>query len=58
MTVKELIQSLQKMEPEKSVYFRDGRKIKSVTIVSNSPHTNGLVVELTNEECNLKCNRR
>lgn len=53
MTVKELIKQLQKMEPEKSVYFRDGRKCKSVTMVTNSPHTNGMIVELTNEECNL-----
>ena len=58
MTVKELIKVFQKMEPDKSVYFRDGRKIKSVTIVNNSPHTNGLVVELTNEECDLKRARR
>lgn len=58
MTVKELIQQLQKMEPEKSVYFRDGRKCKAVTMVTKSPHTNGMIVELTNEECNLKCNHR
>lgn len=54
MTVKELIKELQKMDPEKLVYFRDGRKCKSVTMVTNSPHTNGWLVELTNEECNLK----
>lgn len=58
MTVKELIKELQKMDPEKSVYFRDGRKCKAVTMVTNSPHTNGMLVELTNEECNLKCNQR
>lgn len=58
MTVKELITELKKMNPEKSVYFRDGRKCKAVTMVTNSPHTNGMIVELTNEECNLKCNRR
>jgi hypothetical protein len=58
MTVKELISKLQKMDPEKSVYFRDGRKVKSVTMVTNSPHTNGWLVELTNEECNLKCSKR
>lgn len=58
MSVKELINELQKMDQEKSVYFRDGRKIKAVTMVTNSPHTKGLVVELTNEECNLKCNLR
>lgn len=58
MTVQELIKALQRMEPSKSVYFRDGRKIKAVTMVTNSPHTKGLVVELTNEECNLKCNLR
>ncbi|WP_300804416.1 hypothetical protein [uncultured Duncaniella sp.] len=53
MTVKELIKELHKMDPEKSVYFRDGRKCKDVTMVTNSPHTNGMLVELTNEECNL-----
>lgn len=58
MTVKELIKELQKMNPEKSVYFRDGRKCKAVTMVTNSPHTKGIIVELTNEECNLKCNLR
>ncbi len=58
MTVKELIKELQKMEQDKSVYFRDGRKIKAVTMVTNSTHTRGMVVELTNEECNLKCNLR
>ncbi len=54
MTVKELINALQKMDQEKSVYFRDGRNIKSVTMVTESPHTRGMIVELTNEECNLK----
>lgn len=58
MTVKELIKELQKMDPEKSVYFRDGRKCKAVTMVTNSPHTNGMLVELTNEECNLPCKKR
>lgn len=58
MTAKQLIKELQKMNPEKSVYFRDGRKCKAITIVTNSPHTNGMIVELTNEECNLKCNLR
>ncbi len=58
MTVKELINALQKMDQEKSVYFRDGRKCKAVTMVTNSPHTNGMIVELTNEECNLKHTRR
>lgn len=58
MTVKELIKELQKMDPEKSVYFRDGRKCKSVAMVTNSPHTNGMLVELTNEECNLPCKKR
>lgn len=58
MTVKELIKELQKMDPEKSVYFRDGRKCKAVTMVTNSPHTNGMLVELTNEECNLPYKKR
>lgn len=58
MTVKELIAELRKMDQSKSVYFRDGRKIKAVTMVTNSPHTRGMVVELTNEECDLKCNLR
>lgn len=58
MTVKELIKELQKMNPEKSVYFRDGRKCKAVTIVTNSPHTNGMLIELTNEECNLPYKKR
>jgi hypothetical protein len=58
MTVKELIKELQKMDPEKPVYFRDGRKCKAVTMVTNSPHANGWLVELTNEECNLKCTKR
>lgn len=58
MTVKELIKELQKMDPEKSVYFRDGRKCKAVTMVTNSPHTNGMLVELTNEECNLPHKKR
>lgn len=58
MTVKELIKELQKMDPEKSVYFRDGRKCKALTMVTNSPHTNGMIVELTNEECNLPYKKR
>lgn len=58
MTVKELISKLQKMDPEKSVYFRDGRKVKAVTMVTNSPHTNGWLVELTNKECDLPCKKR
>lgn len=58
MTVRELIRELEKKDPEKSVYFRDGRKVKAVTMVTDSPHTNGLLVELTNEECNLKCRKR
>lgn len=58
MTVKELISKLQKMDSEKSVYFRDGRKCKAVTIVKNSEHANGLFIELTNEECDLKCSKR
>lgn len=58
MTVKELIKELQKMDPEKSVYFRDGRKCKAVTMVTNSPHTNGMLIELTNEECNLPYKKR
>lgn len=58
MTVKELIEQLKKVDQTKSVYFRDGRKVKAVTMVTNSPHTKGLIVELTNEECNLKCNLR
>lgn len=58
MTVKELIKELQKMNPEKSVYFRDGRKCKAVTMVTNSPHTNGMLVELTNDECNLPYKKR
>lgn len=58
MTVKELINELQKRDLEKPVYFRDGRKCKAITMVTDSPHTNGLFVELTNEECNLKCNKR
>lgn len=56
MTVDELIKALSKMDREKPVYFRDGRKCKAVTMVTDSPHTRGLFVELTNEECNLKCN--
>ena len=58
MTFKELIKELQKMDPEKSVYFRDGRKCKAVTMVTNSPHTNGMLIELTNEECNLPYKKR
>lgn len=58
MTVRELIEKLRKQDPDKSVYFRDGRKCKAVTMVTDSPHANGLIVELTNEECNLRCNRR
>lgn len=58
MNVRELIRELQKKEPEKSVYFRDGRKVKAITMITDSPHTNGLIVELTNEECNLKCRKR
>lgn len=58
MTVQELIKALQKMEPSKSVYFRDGRKCKAVTMVTNSPHTNGMLVELTNDECNLPYKKR
>lgn len=53
MTVKELINALSKMNADKSVYFRDGQKCKAVTMVTNSPHTNGMIIELTNEECNL-----
>ena len=58
MNAKELIKELQKRDPEKPVYFRDGRKCKAITMVTDSPHTNGLFVELTNEECNLKCSKR
>lgn len=58
MTVRELIKELQKRDLDKPVYFRDGRKCKAITMVTNSPHTNGAIVEVTNEECNLKCNKR
>lgn len=58
MTVKELISKLKNMDGDKSVYFRDGRKCKSVTIVKDSKHANGLWVELTNPECDLKRSRR
>ena len=54
MKVNELISALKKMDGNKLVYFRDGSKCKSVTIVKNSEHANGLLVELTNEECDLK----
>ena len=58
MTVKELISKLKKMDGNKTVYFRDGRKCKSVTIVKDSEHANGLWVELTNPECDLKRSKR
>lgn len=58
MTVKELIEQLKKVDQTKSVYFRDGRKCKAVTIVKNSEHANGLWVELTNQECDLKRSKR
>lgn len=58
MTARELIKELQKRDLDKPVYFRDGRKCKAITMVTDSPHTNGMLVELTNEECNLKCNKR
>ncbi len=53
MTVEELIKALQKMDQEKSVYFRDGSYLKSITIVTKSPYAKGLFVELTNDGCNL-----
>ncbi|MCM1142604.1 MAG: hypothetical protein NC453_28875 [Muribaculum sp.] len=58
MTVKELIEQLKKVDQSKSVYFRDGRKCKAVTMVTNSPHSNGMIVELTNPECNLPSKKR
>lgn len=58
MTVKELISKLEKMDGDKTVYFRDGRKCKSVTIVKDSEHANGIWVELTNQECDLKRTKR
>lgn len=58
MTVKELISELKKMDGDKPVYFRDGRKCKSVTIVKDSEHANGLWIELTNQECDLKSSKR
>lgn len=58
MTVNELISALKKMEGNKPVYFRDGRKCKAVTIVKDSEHANGLLVELTNPECDLTRTRR
>lgn len=58
MTVKELISELKKMDGTKLVYFRDGRKCKSVTIVKDSEHANGLWIELTNQECDLKRSKR
>lgn len=57
MTVNELISALKKMDGKKPVYFRDGRKCKAVTIVKDSEHANGLLVELTNQECDLKRTR-
>ncbi len=53
MTVKELIKALQKMDQEKSVYFRDGSYLKPITMGTNSPHSRGLFVELTNDGSNL-----
>lgn len=58
MTVEKLIKELSKRDPKKAVYFRDGRKCKAITMVTDSPHTNGLIVEITNEECNLNCRRK
>lgn len=58
MTVNELISALKKMDGKKPVYFRDGRKCKAITIVKDSEHANGLLVELTNAECDLKCTKR
>ncbi len=58
MTARELIKELQKRDLDKPVYFRDGRKCKAITMVTDSPHTNGMLVELTNEECNIKCKKR
>jgi len=58
MTVKELISELKKMDGNKPVYFRDGRHCKAVTIVKDSEHAKGLLVELTNPECDLKRTRR
>lgn len=58
MTVNELISALKKMDGNKTVYFRDVRKCKSITIVKDSEHANGLWVELTNQECDLKRSKR
>lgn len=54
MTVKELIIKLQKLDPNKSVYYRKGRSCHLVTMCLNSEHANGLFVELSNEEDYLK----
>lgn len=58
MTAKELIAALQKQDPEKNVYFRAGRKLYAITICGTNPHSALSVVELTNEEQNLKPNKR
>lgn len=58
MNVRDLIAALQKQGPEKSVYFRAGRKLYAITICGTNPHSALSVVELTNEEQNLKPNKR
>ncbi|MCM1219927.1 MAG: hypothetical protein NC548_36100 [Lachnospiraceae bacterium] len=58
MNVKELIRELQRLDPDKAVYFRKGRSCYAVASVKNSEHANGLFVELSNPECDLKAKHR
>ena len=57
MTARELIKKLEKMNPESTVWFRDGNKLKGISIVAPNPHSDGWT-ELTNEECRPKTKRR
>lgn len=55
MKVKELIAELKKKDPEGEVRFRDNTLLKSITIVVNCDLRGWeSMVELTNEECNLR----
>ena len=56
MKVRELIAELERKDPECEVRFRDNTLLKAVTIVTNCDLKGweDKVVELTNEECNLR----
>lgn len=55
MKVKELIAELKRKDPEGEVRFRDNALLKSITIVTNCDLRGWeSMVELTNEECNLR----